>query len=141
MFLIAITISIIAAVSFSIALTGLIFIEFEEGTEKTIRKQKKSFFYILLCSLLLAGIAFYFFHEDLKDIRKKNAEQQKNATYYAVTEETVNQIEAHCKEKHVKYSTQQSCKSRIKNSLKVGKDSDGFTSSDVIVKPSGVAPH
>lgn len=133
--------TIIAILLFSFSITGFIFIDFEKGTEKSIRKRKKLYSYLLLFSFVLTGLSIYLFNTGLEERKREKAEQEKNTTYYAVSKETVKQIDVYCKEKHVKYSTQQTCKRRIQYNLKVGKESDGFTPSDVVVKPSGVAPN
>lgn len=145
MFILQIIFATIALLLVAVSLASLLSEDFEGTPEKSIREQKRPFYYLLLVGIILMGITMYSFnksfHEKIEENEKKHAEQQKNATYYEVTEEMVKQIDLYCKEKHVKYSTQNTCKRRIGWSLKVGKESEGFTPSDVVVKPSGVAPN
>ena len=140
-----IIIGIIAFLLLAISLAVLFSEDLEETPEKSIRERKRPFYYLLLLGFLLMGMTMYSFnksfHETVEENKKIQAEQQKNATYYEVTEETVKQIESYCKEKHRKHSTQNTCKRRIEWSLKTGKESEGFTPSDVVVKASGVAPN
>lgn len=145
MFIMQIIIGIIAILLLAISIERLTFMETVGESEEKIRKQKRPFYYLLLAGLILIGLLVYSFnksfHEMVEVNEKKHAAYQKNATFYEVREETVKQIDSYCKEKHVKYSTQNTCKNRIEHSLKVGKESDGFTPSDVVVKPSGVSPN
>jgi len=118
-------------ISFGMAVTILITGEKHE--------YKSSIKFFLLVPIFVV-ISFTFSH--YWDIRHEEEaiERETKATYYAVTKEMKKEITEHCEKDNIKISQQELCKDLAKDSLKHGEEYEGLKPSDIVLKPSGVAP-